>query len=167
MAAELGQPSLAGLAQIGLDPARLLIVETARQSDALNALEDGLKSSSLALAFGVFDAVDLTPARRLSLAAGVSATPCLLITHPAAPSAGATATRWRVTRQASAPHAFDARAPGDQRFSVAIERCRARPESSAQSSLVLEWCDEARRFRLAAGMADHAVVSSRAARRTG
>lgn len=166
MAAEFGQLSLAGLACLGFDPSRLLIVETQRAGDALIALEDGLKSSSVALAFGVFDSIGLTPMRRLSLAAGSSATPCLLITHPAADPGGATATRWRVKRQPSAPNAFDARALGSQRFSVALERCRARPESSAQSSLQLEWCDEASCFRVASGVADHAVMPGRAVRRT-
>lgn len=163
LAGEFGHPSGMGLVHLGLDPSRLLIVETPRAADALNALEEGLKSQTLGLAFGVFDDVDLTPARRLSLAAGASHTPCLIITHPASAAAAATATRWRVASAASAPHAFDARAPGAVRFMAGLERCRVRPESAATSPMFLEWCDETRRFSLAAGMADHAAHAGRTA----
>ena len=172
LASEFGAPLALGLAGLGLDPSRLLIVETARASDALVALEDGLKSSSLALAFGIFDEIALTPSRRLSLAAATSATPCLLITHPASQPSGATATRWRVGRQHSGPHPYDARAPGDARFLVNLERCRSRlqssrlqsfgPQSPLQRSQLLEWCDETRAFSLAAGLADRTALPHRA-----
>ncbi len=70
LANELGRPSHAGLLQLGLDPSRILFVETPRAAEALVGLEEGLKSASIALAIGVFHELDLTPARRLSLAAG-------------------------------------------------------------------------------------------------
>lgn len=165
LAAEFGMPSARGLAALGLDPRRLLIVETARAADALVALEDSLRSSALALAIGIFDDVALTPARRLSLAAGATGTPCLLVTHPASQVSGATATRWRVERHPGAPHAFDARAPGRVRFRVALERCRAEPASAGHRSLALEWCDETRTFHLASGLADRALSPRDALRR--
>jgi len=136
LAGEFGSPSAAGLAGLGLDPSRLIIVETARAGD------------------GIIDEAELTPARRLSLAAGETATPCLLVTHPASEPAGATATRWRVKRGGSASQTFDPRAPGSTRFSIALERCRARPESAARSPMLLEWSDETRRFDLASIVAD-------------
>ena len=156
LASEFGAPSALGLAHLGLDPSRLLIVEPARVSDALVVLEDGLKSSSLALVFGIFDDIALTPARRLSLAAAASRTPCLLITHPAAEPSAATSTRWRVQRRMSAPHDFDAQAPGRARFLVNLERCRAKPQNAQKHSSLLEWCDETRNFSLASGLADSA-----------
>ena len=156
LASEFGAPSVLGLAHLGLDPSRLLIVEPARASDALVVLEDGLKSSSLSLAFGIFDDIALTPARRLSLASASSSTPCLLITHPAAEPSAATSTRWRVQRRMSAPHAFDAQAPGRARFLVNLERCRAKPQSAQSRSSLLEWCDETRNFSLASSLADSA-----------
>lgn len=165
LATEFGAPSMSGLAALGLDPARLVIVETGRASDACAALEDGLRSQALALAFGIFDDMALTPARRLSLAASASGTPCLLVTHPASEVSGATATRWRVGRHQSAPHAYDARAPGNARFHVALERCRTQPASAGHSSLPLEWCDETRTFSLASGMADCALGPRAAIRR--
>ena len=154
LAGEFGSPSAAGLASLGLDPSRLIIVETARAGDALNAIEESLRAQSLAIVIGIVEEAELTPARRLSLAAGETATPCLLVTHPASEPAGATATRWRVQRGGSAPHTFDPRAPGSPRFSIALERCRARPESAARSPMLLEWSDETRRFDLASIVAD-------------
>ena len=168
MAGELGRPSAAGLMRLGLDPARFLIVETARADEALIALEDGLKSQSLALAIGVFNEIDLTPARRLSLAAGEGRTPCLAITHPSSQAAGATATRWRIGWGPSAAHPFDAKAPGNARFRLQLERARARPQSVNLNPLLLEWSDETHRFSVAASLADRApqtrVPQSRASR---
>lgn len=154
LAGEFGVPSAAGFAHLGLDPSRLLIIETARAAAALNALEESLKASSLAVVIGVLNEIELTPARRLSLAAGETATPCLLVTHPSSAPTGATATRWRVARVPSAEHRFDPRAPGAVRISTTLERCRARPASAARPPLLLEWCDETRRFSLASGVAD-------------
>lgn len=162
MAGEFGSPSAAGFAHLGLDPARLIIVETARSGDALNVIEESLKGASFAVVVGVLDDLDLMPARRLSLAAGEMATPCLVVTHPASAPAGATATRWRIKRLPSAAHRFDPRAPGASRFEVALERCRARPESAAQLPFVLEWSDETHRFDLASVVADLPAQTRRA-----
>jgi protein ImuA len=165
LAGEFGAPSAAGFAQLGIDPSRLLIVEAARASDVLNALEESLRASSLAVVIGVLEDVELTPARRLSLAAGGGGTPCLLVTHPSSPPTGATATRWRVARPPSAEHCFDPRAPGAARFSAILERCRKRPASADRPPLLLEWCDETRRFDLAAVVADHSAQTCGAASR--
>jgi protein ImuA len=162
IAGELGSPSLTGFAYLGLDPACLIIVETARAAEALNAIEESLKGASLAVVIGVLDEVDLMPARRLSLAAGEMATPCLIVTHPASEPAGATATRWRIKRLPSALHRFDPRAPGLSRFEVALERCRARPASVARPPFILEWSDETRGFGLASVMADLPAETRRA-----
>jgi protein ImuA len=154
LAGKFGSPSAAGLAHLGLDPSRLIIVETARAGEALNAIEESLKAYNLAVVIGVLDEIELTPARRLSLAAGETATPCLLITHPTSAPAGATATRWRVRQVSSGDHRFDPQAPGASRFSAVLERCLARPGSAARSPMLLEWSDETRRFCLASVVAD-------------
>ena len=159
---ELGAPSALGLKHLGLDPDRLIIVETARDAEALIALEEGLRSSSLALAFGLFEAVELTPSRRLSLAAHEHHTPCLIITHPGREPAAAAATRWRIGRSPSAPHPLVPRAPGSMRFSAVLERCRARPASSACPPLQLEWSDETRGFCHISDVADRPAAPRRA-----
>lgn len=158
MAQELGHVSGRGIASLGLDPSRIIIVETAREAETLQALEEGLKSGTLALALGVFEEASLNAARRLSLAAQARRTPCLITTHPGREAAAGCATRWRVCRTRSAPHPFDAKAPGLSRFTVTLERCRARPQSAGLPSLGLEWCDETLRFRMAAELAADAAL---------
>lgn len=154
-AAEYGRLSHHGLQQLGIDPAGVLIVETAREDEALQALEEGLRCKSLGLVCGVFDDVGLTPARRLSLAAA-SGTPCLLVTHPASPATAATAVRFSVSRQRSGVNRLDPKTPGKDRFAVRIDRCRAMPRLAGRPSLPLEWCDDAGSFNLAAGVGDRA-----------
>ena len=58
-----------------MDPASLLLVETATAADALWVIEEALKSGSVVLAGAMLDEVALTPARRLSLAAAAGKTP--------------------------------------------------------------------------------------------
>ncbi|MCL4767303.1 MAG: hypothetical protein KJZ80_13815 [Hyphomicrobiaceae bacterium] len=164
LASELGGLYGPGLCTLDLAPDRLVIVEAANAADTLWAVEEGLRSGSLALVLGVLDAVALTPARRLALAAAAHRSPCLLLTHPRAEATAATATRWRVGPAPSAPHPLDEQAPGAPRFMVDLERCRAQPLSAATASFSLEWCDEALCFRLAPGMADRADAACRSGR---
>jgi protein ImuA len=163
---EMGHLYGAGLERLGLDPRALLIVETARKADALWALEEGLKSASLALAVGVLDDVALTPARRLALAAAEGATPCLLLTSARAAATGATATRWRIGPAPGAPHPFDGKAPGNARSHVALERSRG-TKPGPETSHMLEWSDETHCFRMAADVAHRAPLPALTRCRTG
>lgn len=156
LANELGHLHAAGLAGLGLNPARLLFVETGRASQTLWAIEEALKSGACALVMSALDAVDLVEARRLSLAAQAQATPCLLITNGSGAHAAAVASRWRIGLHPSPPHPLDARLPGGFAATVAIERCRRNPTLSQSVPFALEWCDEAHRFRLPAPLAHRA-----------
>lgn len=156
-AREFGHLSGWGLQQLGIDPARVILVESAREAETLLAVEEGLKAGAFALVLGVVEGASLNAARRLSLAAQEGRTPALLATHPAREGAAGCATRWRIARVPSGPHPFDPRAPGLPRFSVGLERCRSRPQGVGLSPLVLEWCDETFRFRMAAQLAADAV----------
>lgn len=162
-ARELGAPYGHGLSALGLDPSACLFVETPRASDALWAMEEGLRSGSLALVIGVLGEAELTPSRRLSLAAAEQRTPCLIVTDPRLPAAGSTATRWRIGARGSGPHPFDA-APGAARYALTLERCRHGPLVSEPLSLVVEWSDETHRFRVASAVADRAHGPRRAGR---
>jgi protein ImuA len=162
LARELGRPYGHGLTGLGLASSACLFVETQRAGDALWAMEEGLRSQSLALVIGVVPEVALTPARRLSLAAAGAATPCLLITDPLSASAAATATRWRVGARASATHVFEAGAPGARRYAVVLERCREGARTRKASPLLLEWSDETHCFRVASRLADRAPAPRRA-----
>ncbi len=155
-----------GLARFGLDASCFIIVETARAAEALWAMEEGLKSGAVSLVIGCLDEAALTPARRLSLAAQERATPCLLITNARTPAAAATATRWRIGPEPSAPHPFDPRAPGPLRWGISLERCRGL-NVSAETRFSLDWCHDAFCFRMVAAVADREIAPPRAYRRAG
>ena len=177
---ETGELYAPGLAALGLDPACFLMVETARTSEALWAMEEGLKCAGLALVIGQPGAIDLTPARRLSLAAEHASTPCLLLTPIQAPPAAATSSRWRIHPAPSAAHRFDRCAPDRPRLTATLERCQHSPGSSLgdvspsfslPKSFVLEWPhgpdETAHRVSMAAALADRTLSPPDAKCRTG
>ncbi|MBI3506817.1 MAG: hypothetical protein HY059_18420 [Proteobacteria bacterium] len=89
--------SAAGLAALGLEPARLLIVNAPRRADALWAFEEALRNPALAGVVAEIDDVDLTQSRRLQLAAEMGGTTALLLRPPGElDQASAARTRWRV-----------------------------------------------------------------------
>ncbi|MFN3744543.1 MAG: hypothetical protein ACK4TL_07545 [Hyphomicrobiaceae bacterium] len=145
-----------GLARLGLEPTRLLLVETATPAETLWAMEESIGSGAAAIVIGCLDTVALTPARRLALAAAAHHTPALMVTAAHSAAMAATFTRWRVAAAPSAPHPFDPAAPGDPRFTLTLERCRGTAVGAALPSAVVEWSHDAHRFRVAAGMADRA-----------
>ncbi len=163
---DTGQLYPPGLARFGLQAGTFLFVDARREDEVLWTLEESLRSGSLALVIGMLDRIGLTPARRLSLAARDGATPLLMLTSARAPASGATATRWRVDPVTSAAHPFDARAPGTARLAVRLERCRAAPPAN-EAALVLEWSNEACRFRVASAVADRTAEAAPARRRAG
>jgi protein ImuA len=156
LAHETGAPYSRGLAALGLDPDQIVIVTPRRAQDVPWVLEEALKAACLSLVLGEVAAVGVSAARRLSLAAAESHTPCLLVSCAGRTPAIATATRWRVAPRPGAADAFDALAPGARGFRVALERCRARPLVSDASDFAVEWCDDARCFRMAAAVPDRA-----------
>lgn len=164
LAAEAGRLHGPGLAALGLDPALLILAETAREKDTLWALEEGLRSGSLALVVGMCRGIGLTPARRLALAAEASTTPALLLTCAREPAMGATLTRWRAGPEASGEHPLDGRAPGAVRLSLSLERCRNRPAGVENPPLIVEWSDASHRFSVVSRAGDRADGESRSSR---
>jgi protein ImuA len=176
-AAECGRLHGPGLAELGLDPSGLLLVETARAVDALWSIEEAIRSGAAALVMGVMPAADLTAARRLSLAAQTCATPCLLVTGSAHPAAPATASRFRVgpvpsvhlpsmnlpsARPASSlspgARSLEALVEAGFRASITLERCQSARGAVWDRSFALEWCDETHRFRSLAVVGDRERV---------
>ncbi len=78
-AREWGRPYGPGLLVFGLDPALFLLVQARNAGDAAWALEEGLKSGALIAALAEIEIKTPLVARRLSLAAQASRTPCLLL----------------------------------------------------------------------------------------
>jgi protein ImuA len=161
--ADFGQPYGHGLAQLGLDVGRLLIVETRDHKDALWALEETLRSRAAPamVAGALANDLDLTTSRRLNLAAAAQATPLLLLRTSRAAGVSAAATRWRI---AGAPAARDRFGAFERwRWHVALERCR----NGRPGEWLIEWDHVAHRFRVVEVVADRARLARPGLRRTG
>jgi protein ImuA len=158
---DFGAPYGHGLVQWGLDPGRLIIVETRSDRDALWALEEALRSSArLAMVAGtVAGGLDLTKSRRLNLAAAPQATPLVLLRSCVPAGTSAAATRWRIASAPAARDPFGAFAR--PRWSLALERCR----NGRIGKWLIEWDHVAHCLSLVEGVADHAPVERAGVRR--
>lgn len=130
-----------GLADLGLDPARLLLVEAPDTIALLRAAAEALTCAGLACvvveSWGRAAAIDLTASRRLQLAAARVGLPCLLLRLAGEDRPSAALTRWQVAPAPS--HALAADAPGWPRLALTLSRQRGGP---AGQSHVLEWMHE-------------------------
>lgn len=158
---ELGTPYGPGLSLGAPDCERLLCVETRTRSDALWVVEEALKSRALSLVGCLIDEVELTPARRLSLAAIAGRTPCLLLTHPRSEPVAAVQSRWRIGTHPSAPHFFDPEAPGLPRWRVVLERWRSGCLGSETLETTLEWSDATLSFHMVPGLGNRATGTAK------
>jgi protein ImuA len=151
--ADFGKPYGHGLAQLGLDARRLVLVETRHDKDALWAMEETLRSKAVAVVVGAIDGeLNLTASRRLSLAAAASGTSLVLLRAPRMTGASAAVTRWRIGAAPADRDRFGAFA--SPRWNVALERCR----NGRTGQWLLDWDHGAYRFRMAQGLADRAPI---------
>lgn len=155
---EAGAPHPAGLAELGVDPARLLFLRAPDPASALQAGLEGARCASLGAVvielWGTVKAYDLTASRRLALAAGTSGTRVLLARMAATPHPSAAETRWRV--RAVPSRALAANAPGNPAFEMTLLRARNGQEGLRYP---VEWDRDARKFvsRPPSGATDAAV----------
>jgi protein ImuA len=113
-----------GLAQFGISPADLVLVQARRPVDGLWAMEEALRCPGVAGALLVLAELDMTAARRLQLAAEAGGALGLLLRPDSEEAVGATAalTRWRVGALSGAgggPHDL-----GDPRWRLEMLRGR-------------------------------------------
>jgi len=86
-----------GLARLGLDTGRLILIETPRAADRLWAFEECLRGNEVAAVVAELDRIEPKAARRLQLAAETAGTTGLVLqTDAAVPPVLAAATRWSV-----------------------------------------------------------------------
>jgi len=158
---DFGEPYGHGLAQLGLDVGRLILVETRTDKDALWAIEETLRSGArpAMVAGALAGGLDLTSSRRLNLAAAPQRTPLVLLSGAGAAGTSAAAARWRIAAAPAARDSFGALAA--PRWHVALERCRLgnrrgrlmnRP-MNLPGAWLIEWNHVAHRFRVVAGLA--------------
>lgn len=116
-----------GLAEIGGDPAKMLLVQAADLRDALRAAADSIRSKAAGAvileAQGNARLIDLTSTRRLALAAKEAGVLALLVRADATPMPSAAATRWQIQSAPSTP--LPGNAPGLATFDIGLLRHRS------------------------------------------
>jgi protein ImuA len=137
-----------GLNGLGLDPARLILVETAHRKETLWAMEEAVRSAAPAAVVGVIDTLDLKLSQRLHLAATDAGVPLLLLRPAATLETSAAATRWRIGTAAAVRDRFGL--VTRPRWHLQLERCR----NGRPGEWVVEYDHVAHRFSLAAALAD-------------
>ncbi len=149
-----------GLAELGFDPARLLLVQAPDTLAVLRAGADAVACGAVATViiepWGRAPALDLTATRRLALAAAKSGVTTLLLRNGDPPPSAAN-SRWQV---AAAPSlALPANAPGMPAFDVTLLRHRG---GIAGFSTRLEWDRDRRAFGTALPGVAPAAAAQRA-----
>lgn len=141
-----------GLAALGLDPARLIVVRARNETDILWTLEEGLRSRAPAAVLGEIAGGGPIALRRLQLAAETGGVSAILLRPPGVPPvSGPALTRWRIG-SASATHVEtpDRQPAGGagalrSRWRVDLQRCRG----GVPASWLVEWSDETGGFVMA------------------
>ena len=134
-----------GLAEIGLDPARLVLAVLPDPVTLLRCAADVVRCAEVgAVVIELWRnprALDLTASRRLAVAAEASGVTALMLRAQAEPSPSAAQTRWSV--RAAASTALEAQAPGHTVLDIELLRQRGRPSGGRW---LLEWDREESRF---------------------
>ena len=152
--AQYGRPHGHGLNGLGLDPARMILVETADERQTLWAMEEALRSAAPAAVAGALEGIDLKTSQRLHLIAGDSGLPLLLLRPARTLEASAAATRWRVGAVVAVRDRFGLIARW--RWHLRLERCR----NGRPGEWWVEFDHVAHRFSLATPLADPALPLS-------
>ncbi len=125
---EAGAPYGPGLDCFGLSMDRLIVLDVARATDALWAMEEALKCSALTVIAEFYDddsAVDLTAMRRLSLATRAGGGLGLLLRHRTADAPSTAATRWEIASACGPRDCFGGL--GRTTFSLSLTKNRHGP----------------------------------------
>ncbi|HUD30261.1 MAG TPA: hypothetical protein VMQ93_15440 [Novosphingobium sp.] len=135
------EPCGEGWAPLGLDPARLVIVDAADDAALLRAALDAVRcpgSAGVVMeTWGRMREYDLVASRRLILAAEQSRIPVVILRGDAEPRPSAAHTRWSVASAPSTP--LEMRAPGAPALHVELQRRRGGPGGLRWR---LEWNEE-------------------------
>lgn len=138
-----------GIAELGGDPDRLLLIETADPKMLLACANDAIRCTGSAAviveSWGKFALLDLTAGRRLTLGARDAGTTLLMLRLNAAPTPSVAETRWNIA--AAASRELEANAPGAPAFDLELLRWRGGP---AGARWRLDWNHDEKCFGEAA-----------------
>src|SRR5438132_2111386 len=143
-----------GLNGLGLDPDRVLLVETADEKQTLWAIEEALRSAAPAAVAGAIEGLDLKTSQRLHLIAGDCGLPLLLLRPARTLQVSAAATRWRVGVAEAARDRFGLIT--GWRWHLRLERCR----NGRPGEWLVEFDHVTHRFSLATTLTDPALPLS-------
>lgn len=156
-----GRFNSAGLAELGGDPAALLMAVAPDDTVLLRSAADALRCSGFGAViiecWGSPAILDLTASRRLTLAAGQAGVTAFMLRLGAREQPSTAETRWSVQSAPSTP--LEANAPGHPVLDVTLLRQRSGP---AGKSWRMEWNRDQRCFqepaRNAANGNDHSAA---------
>ena len=149
-----------GLAEFGLDPAKLILLQGKSDTDILWAMEEGLRSSGVAAVVGQPHKISPIAGRRLQLATEENNIPSLLVrmqnhnkNQKSVPSTNAALTRWHVTAAPSITPAIGL-GLGTPKWNLELQRYRytafnlgnraqkQQKTAGRVTSWQVEWCYE-------------------------
>jgi len=147
-----------GLNALGLDPSRLIMVETTHRKGTLWAIEEALHSMAPAAVIGAIDKLDLRTSQRLQLASSDTGLPLFLLRPAPTLESSAAATRWHIGTAEAARDRFGLIVR--PRWHLHLERCR----NGRPGQWVVEYDHVAHRFSFPAAVAgsSHARSASEA-----
>src|SRR5580692_11787840 len=140
---ESGALSMSGLAELGLDPRRLVTVRAPDADNALRTAADALACDAVGAVvlevWGEARQLDLVASRKLTLAAQASSATGLVLRMAAEPRPSTAETRWIVRAAHSPPGSHPSSAWGSPLFEAQLVRNRHGPTGR----WIMEWkCDE-------------------------
>ena len=154
---EFGELSATGLLELGISPARVLLLRVPDVTSALRAAGDALSCAALGAVIieipGAQKKLDLVTSRRLTLAASRKGVSAFLLRFAADPDASSAETRWAIAPAHSSRGQDDW---GFARFDAALTRNR----HGATGHWTMEWNSDEQSFGQSFGTAHHGAVVS-------
>ena len=141
-ARETGALAMTGLAELGLDPRRIVLVQAADAEMALRVGADALACDALGAVvldlWGEIRQFDLVASRKYTLAAQSSGVTCIMLRSSALPAMSTAETRWVVQAAPSPPLA-----PWEAWGAPIIDTELIRNRHGQTGRWIMEWkCDE-------------------------
>jgi protein ImuA len=144
--AETGLLYAPGLISLGIDPAHLIVVRTKTLTQllaaGLEAARCGAVAATIIEAWDIAGTLDLTAARRLSLASEKSGATTLLLRVCPTPPPSSAITRWHI--EATPSQSLAGNAPGYPAFDITLQRNR---NGRAGQRWRVEWNHDEKYFR--------------------